>query len=157
MEQFDLHLFDDDQLLELIVCGKYNTYGKCTIDLRSLPRERTHGMWQPLEECTGEVHIMLTISGTTASETITDLTSYREDPKERTQQQKRYVSHSNKYSYMSSKLQFPISPSTGVAPFTAEPAGRGPPDGEGVWRDGPRGGRYRRQVRSIRSARANQR
>ncbi|XP_062710210.1 multiple C2 and transmembrane domain-containing protein isoform X2 [Aedes albopictus] len=93
LEQFDLHLFDDDQLLELIVCGKYNTYGKCTIDLRSLPRERTHGMWQPLEECTGEVHIMLTISGTTASETITDLTSYREDPKERTQQQKRYAWH----------------------------------------------------------------
>ncbi|XP_062553215.1 multiple C2 and transmembrane domain-containing protein isoform X2 [Armigeres subalbatus] len=93
LEQFDLHLFDDDQLLELIVCGKYNTYGKCTIDLRSLPRERTHGMWQPLEECTGEVHLMLTISGTTASETITDLTSYREDPKERTQQQKRYTWH----------------------------------------------------------------
>ncbi|XP_065086202.1 multiple C2 and transmembrane domain-containing protein isoform X2 [Ochlerotatus camptorhynchus] len=93
LEQFDLHLFDDDQLLELIVCGKYNTYGKCTIDLRNLPRERTHGMWHPLEECTGEVQLMLTISGTTASETITDLTSYREDPKERTQQQKRYIWH----------------------------------------------------------------
>lgn len=92
LEQFDLHLFDDDQLLELIVYGKYNTYGKCTIDLRNLPRESTHGMWHPLEECTGEVQLMLTISGTTASETITDLTSYREDPKERTQQQKRYVS-----------------------------------------------------------------
>lgn len=37
---------------------------------------------QPLEECPAEVLIMLTISGTTASETITDLTSYREDPAE---------------------------------------------------------------------------
>lgn len=92
LEQLDLHLFDDDQLLELVVCGKYNTYGKCTIDLRSLPRERTHGIWQPLEECPGEVHIMLTISGTTASETITDLTSYKEDSKERLAMQKRYVS-----------------------------------------------------------------
>lgn len=91
MEQFDLHLFDDDQLLELVVCGKYNTYGKCTIDLRGLARERTHGIWQPLEECTGEVHLMLTISGTTASETITDLTAYKEDSKERALIQSRYV------------------------------------------------------------------
>ncbi|XP_055612277.1 multiple C2 and transmembrane domain-containing protein isoform X2 [Uranotaenia lowii] len=93
LEQFDLHLFDEDQMLELVVCGKYNTYGKCTIDLRSLPRERTHGMWHPLEECTGEVHLMLTISGTTASETITDLTSYREDPKEKATLRSRYVWH----------------------------------------------------------------
>ncbi|XP_055619934.1 multiple C2 and transmembrane domain-containing protein isoform X2 [Toxorhynchites rutilus septentrionalis] len=93
LEQLDLHLFDDDQLLELVVCGKYNTYGKCTIDLRSLPRERTHSIWQPLEECPGEVHLMLTISGTTASETITDLTSYREDSKERAALQKRYTWH----------------------------------------------------------------
>ncbi|XP_053687859.1 multiple C2 and transmembrane domain-containing protein [Sabethes cyaneus] len=93
LEQFDLHLFDDDQLLELVVCGKYNTYGKCTIDLRSLPRERTHITWHPLEECTGEVQLMLTISGTTASETITDLTAYREDPIEKSVLLKRYVWH----------------------------------------------------------------
>ncbi|XP_055531817.1 multiple C2 and transmembrane domain-containing protein isoform X2 [Wyeomyia smithii] len=93
LEQFDLHLFDDDQMLELVVCGKYNTYGKCTIDLRSLPRERTHITWHPLEECTGEVQLMLTISGTTASETITDLTAYREDPVEKSVLQKRYVWH----------------------------------------------------------------
>ncbi|EAL41731.2 AGAP007646-PA [Anopheles gambiae str. PEST] len=93
LEQFDLHLFDDDQLLELVVCGKYNTYGKCTIDLRGLARERTHGIWQPLEECTGEVHLMLTISGTTASETITDLTAYKEDSKERALIQSRYIWH----------------------------------------------------------------
>ncbi|ETN67533.1 multiple C2 domain and transmembrane region protein [Anopheles darlingi] len=57
----------------------------------SLPRERTHGIWQPLEECPGEVHLMLTISGTTASETITDLTSYKEDSKERALVQSRYI------------------------------------------------------------------
>uniref|UniRef100_A0A182NHJ8 C2 domain-containing protein n=1 Tax=Anopheles dirus TaxID=7168 RepID=A0A182NHJ8_9DIPT len=92
LEQFDLHLFDDDQLLELFVCGKYTSY-KCTIDLRSLARERTHGIWQPLEECPGEVHLMLTISGTTASETITDLTAYKEDSKERALVQSRYIWH----------------------------------------------------------------
>lgn len=114
-------------------------------------------MWQPLEECTGEVHLMLTISGTTASETITDLTAYREDPKERTQQQKRYVIGSLTGMHNIQNCNFPFVSPIGVAPFAAEPAGRGPPDGEGVWRNGPCRGRYRRQVRSIRSARANQR
>uniref|UniRef100_A0A1Q3G4Q9 Putative conserved plasma membrane protein n=1 Tax=Culex tarsalis TaxID=7177 RepID=A0A1Q3G4Q9_CULTA len=93
LEQFDLHLFDDDQILELVICGKYNTFGKCTIDLRGLPRERTHGIWQPLEECTGEVHLMLTISGTTASETITDLTAYKENANEKATLLKRYAWH----------------------------------------------------------------
>ena len=92
LEQFDLHLFDDDQMLEIIVYGRYNPYGKCTIDLRSLPRERTHSFWTPLEDCSGEIFLMLTISGTTASETITDLTSYREDPKEKENTESRYVS-----------------------------------------------------------------
>lgn len=92
LEQFDLHLFDDDQILEIVVCGKYNNYGRCTIDLSSLPRECTHTIWQPLEDCPAEVLTMLTISGTTASETITDLTSYREDPVERRIIEARYVS-----------------------------------------------------------------
>lgn len=46
LEQFDLHLFDDDQILEIVVCGKYNNYGMCTIDLRNLTRECTHTIWQ---------------------------------------------------------------------------------------------------------------
>jgi hypothetical protein len=46
LEQFDLHLFDEDQNLEVVVCGKITTHGKCIIDLRSLPRERTLGMWK---------------------------------------------------------------------------------------------------------------
>lgn len=46
LEQFDLHLFDEDQSLEVVVCGKYNVYGKSIIDLKGLPRESTHGLWQ---------------------------------------------------------------------------------------------------------------
>ena len=46
LEQFDLHLFEDDQILEIVVCGKYNNYGRCTIDLSRLPRECTHTIWQ---------------------------------------------------------------------------------------------------------------
>lgn len=93
LEQFDLHLFDEDQLLEVSVWNRNNSYGKCIIDLRSLPRERTHGLWQQLEDSSVEVFLLLTISGTTASETITDLTAYREDPKERSNTESRYVSY----------------------------------------------------------------
>lgn len=90
LEQFDLHLFDEDQNLELVLWNRSTQYGKCTIDLRSLPRESTHSLWQQLEECSTEVFLMLTISGTTASETITDLTSYKADPRERETLESKY-------------------------------------------------------------------
>lgn len=90
LEQFDLHLFDEDQNLEITVWNRSTTYGKCTIDLRSLPRECTHSLWQQLDDCTAEVFLMLTISGTTASETITDLTTYKADPRECETIEKRY-------------------------------------------------------------------
>lgn len=77
-----MHLFDEDQMMEAVLWNRSTQYGKCTIDLRSLPRERTHSLWQQLDECSTEIFIMLTISGTTASETITDLTSYKPDPRE---------------------------------------------------------------------------
>lgn len=83
LEQFDLHLFDEDQMLEVTVWNRGSQYGRCTIDLRSLTRETTHGLWQQLEDSAAEVFLLLTISGTTASETITDLTAYKEDPRER--------------------------------------------------------------------------
>lgn len=91
MEQFDLHLFDEDQLLEVVVCTKNANIGKCVIDLRSLPRETTHRLWNKFEDCLGEIFLLLTISGTTASETITDLLTHREDERERGTLQKKYV------------------------------------------------------------------
>ena len=77
-------------MLEVSIWNRNTAYGKCTIDLRSLPRERTAQLWQQLEETTAEVFLLLTISGTTASETITDLTSHRDDPKERSKMESRY-------------------------------------------------------------------
>lgn len=61
----------------------------------SLERERTHSIWQELEDGAGSLHILLTISGTTASETISDLTTYEENPRERHSVLDRYVSFSN--------------------------------------------------------------
>lgn len=65
-------------------------YGKCTIDLSLLPREITHNLWQQFEDCIGEVFMVLTISGTTASETISDLTAYKEDTREKEMLLQRY-------------------------------------------------------------------
>ncbi|XP_037910597.1 multiple C2 and transmembrane domain-containing protein isoform X2 [Hermetia illucens] len=82
LEQFDFHLFDEDQILEVGLWSKNSVLGRCTIDLSKLPRETTHAIWQQFEDHHGEVFINLTISGTTALETISDLTAYRENPKE---------------------------------------------------------------------------
>lgn len=63
----------------------------------SLERERTHSIWQELEDGAGSLHLLLTISGTTASETISDLTTYEEIPRERQIIHDRYVSAINKF------------------------------------------------------------
>lgn len=92
LEQFDLHLFEEDQLLEVVVCSRNVNIGKCLIDLKSLPRETTHRLWNKFEDCIGEIYLLLTISGTTSSETISDLTTYREDKVEIQSLEKKYVS-----------------------------------------------------------------
>jgi hypothetical protein len=91
LEQFDLHLFDEDQILEVIICGRAGNIGKCYIDLRNYDRETTHRIWTQFEDCPGEIFLLLTISGTTASETISDLTTYREDMQELAKLEKKYV------------------------------------------------------------------
>lgn len=76
----------------MIVCTRNINIGKCLIDLKSLPRETTHRLWNKFEDCIGEIFLLLTISGTTSSETITDLTTYREDPIQIRNLRKKYVS-----------------------------------------------------------------
>ncbi|XP_041972530.1 multiple C2 and transmembrane domain-containing protein isoform X2 [Aricia agestis] len=88
LEQFDLHLYDDqEQTLEVTVWDKDKQtkddfLGRCVIDLTKLEREKTHSIWQDLEDGNGQIFLLLTISGTTQSETITDLASYRENPRD---------------------------------------------------------------------------
>lgn len=57
-----------------------------------MERERTYNLWQELEDGAGSLHILLTISGTTASETISDLTTYDENYREKENILNRYVS-----------------------------------------------------------------
>lgn len=90
LEQFDLHLFEEEQSLELTMWNRSTLYGRCLIDLRSLPREETQSLWQKLEDSSTEIYLMLTISGTTSLETISDLTSFKADERERMALEKRY-------------------------------------------------------------------
>ncbi|KAL0810997.1 hypothetical protein ABMA28_010287 [Loxostege sticticalis] len=97
LEQFDLHLYDDqEQILEVTVWDKDKQtkddyIGRCTIDLSKLEREITHNIWQELEDGNGQIFLLLTISGTTQSETITDLASYRENPRDKEIIERRYA------------------------------------------------------------------
>ncbi|XP_055315199.1 multiple C2 and transmembrane domain-containing protein isoform X2 [Sitodiplosis mosellana] len=90
LEQFDLHLFDEEQSLEITLWNRSTQYGKCVVDLRNFPREETQSLWQQLEDSSTEVYFMLTISGTTSSETITDLTNFKPDEREHLVIEKRY-------------------------------------------------------------------
>ncbi|KAJ8883485.1 hypothetical protein PR048_015329 [Dryococelus australis] len=96
LEQFDLHLYDDQsQELEVTLWdkdrAKDDLMGRCMLDLSQLEREKTHRIWQELEEGAGSIFLLLTISGTTASETISDLTTYEDNPREREALEQRYV------------------------------------------------------------------
>ncbi|XP_046999775.1 multiple C2 and transmembrane domain-containing protein isoform X1 [Schistocerca americana] len=96
LEQFDLHMYDDQsQELEITIWDKDRSkddfMGRCMIDLTNFEREKTHRIWQELEDGAGSIFLLLTISGTTASETISDLTTYEENPKEREKLHHRYA------------------------------------------------------------------
>ena len=66
---------------------------RCTVILTELEREKTHKITKELDEGCGSISILLTISGTTASETISDLTTYEVNPKEKDIIENRYVSN----------------------------------------------------------------
>lgn len=65
---------------------------RCTLDLTQYEREKTHHIWAELEKGAGSIFLLLTISGTTSSETISDLHSYQENPRELENVSNRYVS-----------------------------------------------------------------
>ncbi|KAL4713680.1 hypothetical protein ACJJTC_004211, partial [Scirpophaga incertulas] len=93
LEQFDLHLYDDqEQILEVTVWDKDKQAKDDFIGKPVKVRKRkTHNIWQDLEDGNGQIFLLLTISGTTQSETITDLGTYRENPRDRENIEQRYA------------------------------------------------------------------
>ena len=62
------------------------------IDLSQLEKEVTHTVEQQLEDGAGVVKLLITISGTSGNETISDLSVYTFNPLERDEIMQRYVS-----------------------------------------------------------------
>ncbi|KAL7303315.1 hypothetical protein TKK_0004505 [Trichogramma kaykai] len=90
LEQFDLHLYEEGQELEVTVWDRDKSrhqddlMGRVVIDLAQLEREKTHSRWHELDDgAAGSIYLLLTISGTTASETISDLASHEETTQEK--------------------------------------------------------------------------
>ncbi|XP_033223348.1 multiple C2 and transmembrane domain-containing protein isoform X1 [Belonocnema kinseyi] len=98
LEQFDLHLYEDPYLgqdLEVTLWDRDKSHqddlmGKTIINLATLERETTHRLWRELEDGAGSIFLLLTISGTTASETISDLAAHEDNAHERPQLLQRY-------------------------------------------------------------------
>ncbi|XP_046744360.1 multiple C2 and transmembrane domain-containing protein isoform X3 [Diprion similis] len=97
LEQFDLHLYEDvgfGQELEVTIWDRDKSrddlMGRTVINLATLEREKTHRLWRDLEDGAGSVFLLLTISGTTASETISDLAAHEETPQEKSLLLQRY-------------------------------------------------------------------
>lgn len=95
LEQFDLHMYDDQsKSLEIVICDSKNkdeVMGRGCLDLSMLAYEKTHRIWKELDDRAGSIFLLLTISGTTGSETITDLASYDPNSKDKEAVQSRYV------------------------------------------------------------------
>jgi Ca2+-dependent lipid-binding protein len=107
LEQFDFHLYDDQpSLLEVTawdhdIKAKDEIIGRCTIALADLEREMTHTIRRNFEEGSGNMTMLVTISGTTNVETISDLASYQENEAVVKQQSRNYV-RNNQISILSS-------------------------------------------------------
>ncbi|KAG0715384.1 Multiple C2 and transmembrane domain-containing protein [Chionoecetes opilio] len=56
--------------------------GRCVLDISKYEKDKTHHVWAPLDKGAGSVFILLTISGITSSETISDLHSFDDNPNE---------------------------------------------------------------------------
>ncbi len=86
LEQFDLSLIEDhSQTLEITVWdkdqrSKDDFMGRCSIDLSKLEHEVTHQLWVNLEEGSGKLFLLVTISGRTHyTPFVNDLSQHEED------------------------------------------------------------------------------
>ena len=68
-----------------------NIFFRTVIDLSSLEREKTHTIEKPLEDGAGVIKLLVTISGTSGHETISDLSAYSFNPDKRNEIVRSYV------------------------------------------------------------------
>ena len=76
------------------------------INLAELAPEKTHALDQPLEDGAGFIKILVTISGTSGGESISDLANYTPNPREREDIIRKYVRKDSNLIY--TRLLVPI-------------------------------------------------
>ncbi|KAI4890423.1 hypothetical protein NFI96_010809 [Prochilodus magdalenae] len=90
-EQFDLHVFDEmGGLLEITVwdkdTGKKDDFmGRCTLDLSTLSRERTHKLELDLQDGQGQLVLLVTLTASAAVSIADVSVNLLDDPQERQQ------------------------------------------------------------------------
>ena len=82
----DIALFDHD------VGGKDDRMGRVAIDLRELTKEVSHNLWRPIKDGEGTLNVIITISGTTKSDSPSNLSNWNPDPNHLQLLEERYVS-----------------------------------------------------------------
>lgn len=70
----DIALFDHD------VGGKDDRMGRVAIDLRELSKEVSHNLWRPIKDGEGMLNVIITISGTTKTDSPSNLSNWNPDP-----------------------------------------------------------------------------
>ncbi|CAL4111391.1 unnamed protein product, partial [Meganyctiphanes norvegica] len=85
LEEFKLNLSSNQShdlevtLHDKNILKRDDFMGRCNVDLSQLQHELTHRLWLNIEEGTGRIFVLITITGRTGDDTIEDLNNYRED------------------------------------------------------------------------------
>ena len=65
--------------------------GRVEIDLRELTREVSHNLWRPIKDGEGMLNVIITISGTTKSDSPSNLSNWNPDPLHFLKMEEKYV------------------------------------------------------------------
>lgn len=125
IEQFDFYLYDGQpQILEVQVYDESfskDYIGRCAIDIGLLEKEMTHQKTFQLQESSGEISMLLTVSGTSGAESISDLGNYTHSEEEESKLKGRFVSrhgiYLQSYWFHISETKCEINYTFSVAPF----------------------------------------
>ncbi|EFO22670.2 C2 domain-containing protein [Loa loa] len=82
LEQFDLHMFDEPKhTLEMMVIDKKTNLdiGRCSLDLDKLEKETPNQMFCELDRGTGSILVLISVTGTSSTDAIIDLSDFSGD------------------------------------------------------------------------------
>lgn len=96
-EAFDLNWYEElDDFIDIAmfdhdVGGKDDRMGRVEIDLRDLTREVSHNLWRPIKDGEGSLNVIITITGTTKSDSPSNLSNWNPQSKFEDELQEKYV------------------------------------------------------------------